>query len=237
MPSQFTVRRWVRNKAPLIESRPAGWSLARFPRTEEGRKGSRRWSDGRVRASAPTRLSKVRGAPPRHREGMRTTRAPREPTDRARKGRLTRDARSILANFISPAAAARTHVYVWHTYVRDMECVRRNSRSASASHPAFYQARVRLERETLVKSHRSRSAYADAAVALISLFFLSSVFFSYESGKSLVRGGRRMRVRDKLKDFGDAQFFFLLEMIGSLRFIKFLLESIFFVSEDLNAFT
>jgi len=46
-----------------------------------------------------------------------------------------------------------------------------------------------------------------------------------------------MRVRDKLKDFGDAQFFFLLEMIGSLRFIKFLLESIFFVSEDLNAFT
>lgn len=198
MPSQFTIRRWMRNKGPLIKNRPAGWSLARFPRTEEGRKGfspaGSRASE-RTRASAPTatRRGSLRlegrllatALPRRNAHDLRS--AVGRPTGRGRGGLLTmHDQFSRILFHRRGCGCTQTHTCVRvYTYT---ERIRHNSRSASASHQ-FYRTRARLEVDTCQIS--SRGIYTDAGSRQRRFFFF---FFSYDSRISLIR---QMHVRDK----------------------------------------
>lgn len=179
-----------------------------------------------MRASAPTRLSKVRGAPPRLRATAKECARPAlrgsRPTDRARKGRLYSrcaiNSREFYFTAAAAAAAARIHTHrcaractyvcIVHTNTRVqyMTCARMCAHAGAfdvtppvrvrAASVAFYRARARrLERGTLVKSHRSRGAHTDAGpCGGVNFFFFSFFRFffhsSYESRKSLVRGSR-----------------------------------------------
>lgn len=189
MPSQFTARRWMRNKGPLVESRPAGWSFARFPRTEEGRKGfppsppSPGWAGGRGQAHQRDSL-RFRGAPPRRRAPTRrNAHDPRSaeagrPTGRGRGGLLAmRDQFSRILFHRRGSGCGSTHAHTYthaHTCAQS-GCVRRNSRPVSARFTE--RALDSTERDALVKSHRSRASTPTPVRDSVDFFLLFFFFF------------------------------------------------------------
>lgn len=174
-----------------MESRPARWSFARFPRTEEGRKGfppssrrrRRRRRGGRARASAPTRCSlRFRGAPPPRlrataKECARPALRGSRPTG-ARQGaaysRCAINSREFY--FTAAAAAAAEHA---HTCTRACtERVRRNSPVRVAS------ARVTERALDL----RERHACQISSIARVTPTPVRSVDFSFFFSLFFLRG-------------------------------------------------
>lgn len=196
MPSQFTARRWVRNKGPLMEE-PAGGLEPRAIPEDWGRKkgvssvvvvgcsgragggrGQAHRRDSKVRGAPPPRLLLASAPPRRNAHDPRSAGAGRA-TGRGRGGLLAmRDqfSRILFHRRGSGCGCIHTYIHIYmhvfmHVYTRTRaraERVRPDSRFASALHLSRYRARARLERYTCQISSIARTP---TLTQVTSLFF------------------------------------------------------------------